>query len=335
MGALSIIDVGHGNCAVITADDKVVVVDAGARTHLLKYLIKKNISEVDLVVISHTDQDHVGGLINVLISPNVAVRRVVINSDSLKDSKLWGDVRVALAYRAESGLLVVSSGVYAKNPDMPWMDISDRLKLEVVSPSTLMHLTGPGGVLPKSTKALTSNSSSIVVRVFYDGNPIALLAADMDGIALLEIIKGGVPINASCLIFPHHGGLPGGMTPEDFSKKIIGLVGPHSVIFSNGRGVYDNPRPEIVRAIRDVSPDVYIACTQLSNICSAHTLSRTDYTPANYSAGVENDSFCAGSFDVDLESGAINDSFSTAHKNFTSGLPSSLCLRKVDIILKV
>ena len=54
---VSILDVGHGNCAVLI-DDKVVVIDAGPGTTLLDFLEKEGIKEVGVVLISHADEEN-------------------------------------------------------------------------------------------------------------------------------------------------------------------------------------------------------------------------------------------------------------------------------------
>ena len=68
---LAILDVGHGNCAVLTDSKGIVVIDTGPGSALLEYLSEKNIKTIDVVLISHADQDHIGGLIQLLFSKSV------------------------------------------------------------------------------------------------------------------------------------------------------------------------------------------------------------------------------------------------------------------------
>ncbi len=79
---VSILDVGHGNITILRDGYDVVVVDCGARgSSLLEYLTRENISSINVIFLSHADQDHIGGLLTVLASSEFEVKEVYINSD--------------------------------------------------------------------------------------------------------------------------------------------------------------------------------------------------------------------------------------------------------------
>ncbi|WP_346399049.1 ComEC/Rec2 family competence protein [Pseudomonas syringae] len=326
MSKLTVLDVGHGNCAVLSSEDINVVVDAANRTHLLCYLELNSITVIDLIVISHTDLDHVGGLINVLCSPEVVVKRLVINPDSQKKSKIWGDIRALIDDKVMSGALDLIMSVHS-GKTYGWAVISESLKLEVISPTVTMALGGPGLRLPAGSQKVTSNSASIVIRVIYNNKPVALITGDMDMIALSEIRRLGTSIKAQNLVFPHHGGMPGNADPIEFTRSLMDMVCPEFVLFSNGRGLHGTPKLEIIQTIRAVSPAPYIACTQLSENCCEAPLAREDYIPLIYSAGADDDSFCAGTVQIDLDTGLPNQEGHAAHSVFTGGLPKRLCGR--------
>lgn len=321
---LAVLDVGHGSSSVLMSDGRTVVIDTADRTHLLHYLECKGIQEIDVVIISHTDSDHVGGLINILANPKYVVKHLVLNCDSKKQSKLWGDVRTLVDDLMQRGALTVTMGVSA-NQAYGWANVSDEVTIEIVSPTPLMTLTGAGSALPKGSKVLTSNSVSIVARVVFKGSPVALITADMDRLALDEIVRSECPVESKYLVFPHHGGLPGGDDPAEFTKDLLSVVKPESIIFSNGRGRHGTPRVEIISAVKACLPTVKIACTQLSVKCCEKPMSRDDFKPFVYSAGAGSHSFCAGTIEIDLETGLADNRLLQAHSNFVSGLPSSLC----------
>ncbi|RUE54151.1 MBL fold metallo-hydrolase [Pseudomonas aeruginosa] len=334
MHNLSIVDVGHGNCAFITSDGKNVVIDAAARTHLLRYLETNGVTEIDVVVISHSDEDHIGGLINLLSNPGIKVKQLVINQDSTKGSALWADVRALVDGQLYQGKLTVWTGVYAGGQNQAWTNVTDRLALQILSPTLSMGLGGPGAPLPGGSKTVTSNTASIVIKVVFDGRAVALFTGDMDEIALSDIVRIGIEMDARCLVFPHHGGLPGQCDPEKFTQDILKLVNPDIVVFSNGRMRHSNPRKEIIDAIKKGRPSTYIACTQLSKACCSSAVASRGYTPKSYSAGVEIDGYCAGSFDIDLESCLAQEEQISAHRNFVNGLPEAMCQNIEGIIAK-
>lgn len=325
MHYLSVIDVGHGNCAFISSDGRNVVIDAASRTHLVRYLESRSIVEIDLVVISHADEDHIGGLVNLLSSTDIRVKKLVINSDAQKNSILWEDVRSLVDGRYYQGQLDVKIGAYAKEVGQEWTKVSDRLRLEVISPSLAMAMGGPGTALPGEKKSATSNSASIVLRILFDENPVAFFSADMDELAFEDILRLGLDLQAKYLVYPHHGGLPGRGDAKKFADAVLSAVKPETVLFSNGRGRHNNPRPEIVSAIRASFPTVYVACTQLSRMCCSSAVVRSDYTPTGYSAGIESNGFCAGSFEIDLESCRPRAEQVAAHKAFVQGLAEAMC----------
>lgn len=63
---LSILDVGHGNCAVLLSDELVCVFDAGSRSILNEYLEANGVREIEALLISHADADHIAGAIGLL-----------------------------------------------------------------------------------------------------------------------------------------------------------------------------------------------------------------------------------------------------------------------------
>ena len=96
---LIVLDVGHGNCALLLDTEAVTVFDCPPTTTLLDTLMQLDISTIDQVLISHADFDHASGLLALL--DEATVRKVYINPDAAKKSKAWREIRAALA-RAET-----------------------------------------------------------------------------------------------------------------------------------------------------------------------------------------------------------------------------------------
>ena len=63
--AIHYIDVGQGDAALAVCDDKTMLIDGGkphAGSIIYTYLKKLNIDYLDYIVVSHADDDHIGGL---------------------------------------------------------------------------------------------------------------------------------------------------------------------------------------------------------------------------------------------------------------------------------
>jgi len=77
-------DVGQGDSIFIDTNSKDVLIDGGPRSAgltVLNYLSELNISHVDIVVATHPDADHIGGLITVLNS-SIQVDMVLYNNQT-------------------------------------------------------------------------------------------------------------------------------------------------------------------------------------------------------------------------------------------------------------
>src|SRR5713226_5289678 len=93
---LIILDVGHGNCAVLRDTDSTVIIDCPASSTLMATLRYLKIREIASIIISHADSDHIGGVTNLLSNPDIKVQQVFLNVDALKRTEVWQDLRFTL-----------------------------------------------------------------------------------------------------------------------------------------------------------------------------------------------------------------------------------------------
>lgn len=322
---VSILDVGHGNCAVLI-DNKVVVVDAGPGVTLLDFLEKEGIKEVGVVLISHADEDHIKGLISLLESKTVAVQIIRINSDALKASPTWNDLTYLLDEANKAGTIHFDVGLTTNQTGQ--FDTT-AIKIEILAPSPGLAIKGPGSHDHKGRK-LTSNSSSAVVRLLRDGRPLLLLPGDIDEIGLANLLESNSDISAEIAVFPHHGGGPATTDLSAFATAFCTASKAKKMIFSIGRGRYDTPRPEIIAAVRRMVPKVRILCTQLSEHCAIQ-LPDTDpvHLLDKVSKGKEFRKCCAGTISVTL-AGQKPSVFPVleSHVDFiASSAPTALCMK--------
>lgn len=112
---LTVLDVGHGLAAVVRTATHALVFDTGplwqgggsaARVSLVPYLRWLGVRRVDLLVVSHPDRDHAGGVEDLL--RNVAVRQVMGDAGARTRSKRcqagetwsWDDVEFTVVHPA-------------------------------------------------------------------------------------------------------------------------------------------------------------------------------------------------------------------------------------------
>ena len=77
---VTFLNVGQGDCAIVRlADNKTVVIDTGTinmcLNELVPFLDRKNITKIDMLIVSHEDIDHAGGV--QLLSESVLIDKVV------------------------------------------------------------------------------------------------------------------------------------------------------------------------------------------------------------------------------------------------------------------
>jgi beta-lactamase superfamily II metal-dependent hydrolase len=322
---VSILDVGHGNCAVLI-DGKVVVIDAGPGTTLLDFLEGEGINEIGIVLVSHADEDHIKGLVSLLESQTVVVRIVRINSDALKGSATWNDLTYLLDEANRAGTIRFDVGLTTNQTgdfDTP------AIKIEILAPSPGLAVKGPGSQDHKGRK-LTSNSCSAVVRLLRDGRPLLLLPGDIDETGLGNLLENNADISAEIAVFPHHGGGPASTDLSTFATAFCTASKPEKLIFSIGRGRYDTPKPEVVAAVRSVLPQTRILCTQLSEHCASQ-LPAADPThlSTKVSKGREFRKCCAGTISLTMtgkETSVLP--ILESHTGFiASSAPTALCMK--------
>ncbi len=323
--ALYVLDVGHGNSAVLV-DDRVIVIDAGPGATLLEFLDKEHIKKVAVVLISHADEDHIKGLISLVESKVVAIDTIRINSDALKGSATWADLAYLLDEENRSGHVNCEVGLTTNHSDKY---NTASIRVEILAPSPGLALKGPGSKDHQGRK-LTGNAMSAVVRLSREKIPLVLLPGDLDETGLDNLIDSGRDLHAMVAVFPHHGGGAGNTEMAKFAARFCAAAAAKTLIFSIGRGKYGTPRPEIIAVARSYSPEVRVVCTQLSEHCAAE-LPKTAPTHLvqKISQGRERRKCCAGTIVLGL--GATTPTLlplAKAHLQFISdSAPSALCTK--------
>lgn len=299
----TVLDIGHGNCTLITSGKSTTVIDAAQGNDLLNILIDKSILLVDDLIISHADADHIGGAISLLMSEDITVRRIHINSEPMRDTNVWFSIIQAIKYARDKKNTKLKPSIARDDDDITYEDY----KLEILSPNPVECLTG-AGTQNLEGRILDANSMSVVLRLVHDSENIALIPGDMDG-DTLEFLKSEQQcLHAKVLVFPHHGGLPGSGNPLEFSKELCELVNPDLILFSNSRRKHNNPIPEVVAGVRQSGCRAHLACTQISESCcpTEEHLSSDHLIGIYPSKGQPKNYSCAGSVTITLNGAATN-----------------------------
>jgi len=321
---VTILDVGHGNAAVVNTGNGIVVIDAGPRAALLEFLTENGIGKIDLLLVSHADADHIGGLIGALASCVIQIAKVRLNSDGLKGSSGWDDLAYELDVQQRSGAIDFVPALTPSNSRE--FDIDD-IRIEIIAPTNYIATKGPGSQ-DRLGRRITSNSVSAVIRVLSNVGPVALFCGDIDQVGLDSALEANPNITAPTLIFPHHGGTSGGTMSSDFVRQLCAAVQPLVVVFSIGRGKYGNPREEIVQAVRSCTK-ARIVCTQLSENCASVSPKNIGtHLNSVYAAGKDDKKCCGGSLVIRLDAPLDITPALDPHLQFIqANAPAALCMK--------
>ncbi|WP_182066314.1 ComEC/Rec2 family competence protein [Curtobacterium sp. ME12] len=319
---IDVLDVGHGSAVVLRDDDRVVLIDTGPGVGILAYLQEQGISVVDGVVVSHADKDHTAGLL-AMLNNSIRVNHIFVNPDALKMSKQWDELVFAIE-DAESRFGQMLQSQLGAGHDVPF---SESVDIRALAPRTSLRLHGPGS-RDSAGRRITSNSMSVVLRIDVAGEPIMLLPGDLDDVGFDQLVATGASLAAKCLVLSHHGGLMGTVSATARCVEALCLaVSPERVFVSNGRGgAYDNPRPDVIRAVRSVIPRAHIACSQLSMKClPSDPPMRAPGTP--YAVGASKNFRCAGSTTMFVDAEGLIGVDLAPHRAFVSlNVPDGLCV---------
>lgn len=277
------IDVGQGDSVfIVTPGRKKILIDGGVGRRALGFLAWKYrlgdsdtaSVDIDLLVLSHADSDHIEGLIPIIQSPKINVRKVVHNGIATfkKDAydtglgKLSSDKTLLITRHDDVSDLDESSldkrfsswceALKAEGTSCTAID-SSMGTLDIGDPDISIEILGPRIDSYKGKPALkwfkdvahTINGHSVVLRLKYK-NVSILLPGDinMDGADYL-IEESNIKAKADAHVFkaPHHGS-------HEYSLPFLEAIKPQiSVISSGDEPDHGHPRAIFIGAVGHVS----------------------------------------------------------------------------------
>ncbi len=228
---ITCLDIGQGDCAVVRADGKVWLVDAGSSsidkcwTYRVKpYLLYEGIDRVDVIALSHPDADHVNAVYDMLDDEGISIGCVLIPEASYGDSA-WYMLKAA-ASRRKVPVAVTAAGE------------------EYRIGKGLFRCLYPG----PSAYSEDTNELSMVLELVY-GNFSGLFMGDLGEVNEPEVLDG-LPGTASgrvtFLKVGHHG------SKYSSSGPFVGAICPVFASISCGRNNrYGHPSEEALSRLRE------------------------------------------------------------------------------------
>lgn len=219
-------DVGQADSALVICDGETMLIDGGNAADgadVVASISALGLLELDVVVSTHSDEDHLGGLPDVLEAFDVEVLYADGNSAETKIYRKFCDVATA-------------KGLEQTDPAP-----GDSFSLG----SAQVTFLGPISL------ASDPNANSIVLRIDY-GETSYLFTGDATEKEEKEIIATGAELSADVLKVSHHG------ADECSGYLFLREVMPTYAVISVGAGnKYGHPTEDTLSRLRDVGASVY------------------------------------------------------------------------------
>lgn len=258
--SVTFLDVGQGDCTLVVDFDApaALIVDCPGTSlrDVVALLDAAGVVRPDLVVITHSDMDHMVGVVELARSRGTAEVRYNLDRPlpaTPEDRKKWRAALKALAGLEDEGTIL--------GPAVAGVTGS-------VGTVTYRLLSPTPGLVSMAQAIAQPNRASAVVRL-EAGNLVVLVGGDADGEAWRRLIDAGVGLGADVLRVPHHGGDIGHAAGYASWDDVLDAVNAELNVVSVGtRNTYGHPTREALAALGRRTPGARVMCTQVNYICA-------------------------------------------------------------------
>lgn len=221
------IDVGQGaSQLIIGPTGKTILIDAGNNDKeglIVAYLKKENIKRIDILIGTHPDADHIGGL-------DAVIDHFEIGSMYMpkiqSNTKTFEDVLVSVKNK---GLKVSTAKAGVK---LNW---EADAEVSMVAPVEAYDDT---------------NNMSAVVHLSYKDVSF-LLTGDAEALSEQDMLKSKADLKSDILLVGHHG------SESSTSKPFLDAVQPSYAVIQVGPNNYGHPTPGVLNRLNDKGVNIY------------------------------------------------------------------------------
>lgn len=212
------LDVDQGLSILVQLGDEVLIYDGGERdtsSFVVAYLKEQGITEIDYMISSHYDSDHVSGLIGCL---NAFEVKNVIGSNYVHNSKTYTSFMNA----------VEAEGVEIQYPSVGTVYSFGDATFTILSPDEIKN---------------DSNSNSVAIKLTY-GESDFIFTGDADYSSERNMIASGINLDIEVLSLGHHG------SASSSSSAFLEKTTPEYAVISCGKdNPYGHPHEEVMELL--------------------------------------------------------------------------------------
>jgi len=234
---ISMIDIGHGDSILITTpNDKKILIDTGDKYYkgevisdmgeqvIIPYLLKKGIKNLDMLILTHMDSDHIGGYESVAKIIDIKTLGLSINSGKKDEYKKIKKI-------AKENKINIKS-----------LKRGDTFKIDGINFKVLMP--------KKKDKIDEENNDSIVLLMEYENKKV-LFMGDLEKEGERELLSLEKDIDIDVLKVGHHGSITS--STADFIEKTT----PKVSLISVGNRFKSLPSKEVISRLDYTNSKVY------------------------------------------------------------------------------
>ncbi|MDO8575994.1 MAG: MBL fold metallo-hydrolase [bacterium] len=233
---VSFLDVGQGDSIFIQAPSgRQALIDGGANTSVLRELSRVSPwydRSIDVIIPTHPDADHIGGLIDVLARYRADI---VIHSSVEGDTKTFAAFNRRVADEHAQDIVAMRGQI---------VDLGGGAYLQILSPDRLIP-------------HVDTNDGCVVVRLVYGATAFMLSCDAPQSIENYLVALGTSTLKANVLKAGHHG------SKTSSSPLFLGYVSPQHGVFSRGcDNKYGHPAQEVVARFAQFGIPTYDTCKE-------------------------------------------------------------------------
>lgn len=219
------IDVGQGDCALVQCDGHYMIIDGGpskASSTVYTILKNKGIKTIDLMIATHPDEDHIGGLSGAL---NYASVDMVLSPVTSHDTKTFNSLSKYVAKQGKTFNVPKAGDSYTLGSS----------KIDIIGPIY---------------SSADTNNQSIVAKVTYGANSF-IFTGDAEEEEEYSIIRKYKGLNSDVLKVAHHG------SNSSTSKAWLNAIKPIYAVIPVGQNSYGHPTQNTIDKLTKVGATIY------------------------------------------------------------------------------
>lgn len=218
--SLTMLDVGQGLSILVQVDGEYLLYDGGGRgasSYVVAYLQRHAVTELEWLVASHYDEDHISGLVGVLHTTPV---EQALMPDYTTDTQIYQSLQTVLGEKNVPVIYPAQGDIFSLG----------EAEIQVVGPQNYVYDS--------------DNDKSLCLRICY-GNFQCLLTGDAEQDAEQDMVASGQDLTCDLYVVGHHG------SSSSTSEELLDAASPAYAFLSVGEdNPYGHPTEQTLEALQ-------------------------------------------------------------------------------------